>query len=384
MYKKLLSFSLVLVVLFTTFSTSVLHAQSTEDIINSIPIVEFQLKPETKSSLNLSEYDDAKVILVTKETAYSAKRDTLVSLVRADNTVFFKDMLPEEVKEITGLDFLVEDYDNELNVEQDEINLGTSLTMVDDVYQCIHSTIVSAQECAEPCEECGAVGDSNAYELIVEASDYDYAARSAYANAKIFELSEPKGFPPLADYIYARSITVKYGLLTLGQVGYTLNIYRRGKATINDVQRKVYDCIASVYSSPKSIYRVTYEQCSLGVINSSKHAFLDQSQIKSQGISATVNCSLSNGVDGVSWKFDLSSFFATNNFSSSKEKMWKIVPVFPGNGDSWGFQPGVRCYAVSSSSSTGKIIINVTGLFSNCSMLVHHLGKITGIFGFSI
>ena len=119
MFKKLVSLFLLACTFFVCIPFGMVFAQSEEDFIKSIPIVEFQ--PSTKNDTDC--YSKSNIISVSKETALSTESSVLKSLISEDRVVFFEKMTSCEVFRLTGIDAL-----HPTDKPTDCSLIGTSLT----------------------------------------------------------------------------------------------------------------------------------------------------------------------------------------------------------------------------------------------------------------
>lgn len=362
MIKRTISIFLLLVLVFSIFIENRANAQTIDDYVNSIPIVEYI--PVRDGDNN--SYNDAKIISVSREVADSSGAEQLVSLVREDNVVFFTGMTVDEASRATGLD----SYDSQ--IPDDELIVGTSITKFQGTYHFIESVVTLGEPLNEECEECGHVDtNTDRGRLSVLPEDYDEAARYAYANAKIFELSEPKGFPSGAGLILTKEDAIKNFGVCVGRVSYAVYIYSRGSAVINGVSRKVYDCIASCYVSPKGNAKTYRIQPKLGYVKDD-YAILESTRIASKGQTTSVSCSLGigatglSGVAGASWSYTSDAYNCVNSFSDPKVRSWSLKPVSAMAGDAWDMCPGIRIYTKKSGVVKGQIYIELTGTLNNC------------------
>ena len=124
--KKMIAFVIAICSFYCTFAFSITKAQTLDDVLDTIPVVEFV--PATKEASN-NGYDDAKVISISRELARSTSTEQVKSLIRQDDVVFFKDMNADEVSALIDEPTLLDDGSNGDNETDNGTVVGTGVTI---------------------------------------------------------------------------------------------------------------------------------------------------------------------------------------------------------------------------------------------------------------
>lgn len=317
---RLTALFLTLSVCFSTFGFALASGDpiSVDDFLPNVP---------------MANYENSKVIVISKEVARTTNEASLVSLIRDDNIVYFEEIMPEEVATLTGIpfEFSEDDYQN--------IHLGTAITITDNQYHYIDSVTVIAEE------DVAVASVSPEIDNILNNVDYEEIAKSVYLSEKA-DMHATRGLPSGNYVAFTKhgNVFLKNGTV-VGSMKYTLYAYKRGNASIDNVNRKLYDCIARCTFDPNGSYKCSDLRVSLGRVKNSSQ-IIDATRIASQGTSTNVGCSLSGspGVN-VSWSYASDAFNAINNLGSVITNSWKITPIKALPDDAWIVQPGVRMYA---------------------------------------
>lgn len=341
MIKSATAIFMVLVVCLSTFEFALALGEqiSVEDFSPDVP---------------LANYEDAKVIIINKEVARTTDKDDLVSLIRDDNIVYFKEIMPEEVATLTGIPFEFSEDDYQ------DIHLGTAITIKGNQYHYIDSVKVIAQED-------GVIASiPSEIENVSNNVDYEEISKGIYLSEKVNTVGT-RGLPEGSSESFSKdgNVVLRNGTV-VGTMRYTLYAYKRGTAYVNSVNRKLYDCVASCVFDPKPNYRCLDLRVSLGRVKNSS-AIIDATRIASQGTTANVGLSLSDspGVN-VSWAYASDAFKAINNLGSTSTNSWRIIPVNSLLDDTWLVQSAVRMYApIVAPRGNINIVLTVPVLDSN-------------------
>lgn len=376
MLKKTLSAFLAIVMMVSSFAIlSPVFAQTEEDVINSIPIVEYVAVGNTRNGN--SDYDSAKVIYVTKDKLVSENKENLKSLIKETNVIFFKDVDVGEIGEY----FKVPGFTSESS--DSSILLGTSVTLFDGIYHFVESTVMKAELEIEEEPDYDYEADESDTDitdsaLIITEADYEYAARSAYADAKVFGYTEIKGngFPSGFTKILTGSCVLKKKNKDIAKLAYTAYFYDLGNVNVNNSTYRLYDYITVMQCSPiEKTLKVKFLDITLGH-EKLFGRIIDVTRIPSQGVTKDVEVSFSpevsfdfgSGDIGISlglgfarsWSYSSDAFTAVNRFGYDNKKQWEITPKNPLKGDSWQMEPGIRTY-VTSGHPKPDFLITFTG-----------------------
>lgn len=356
MCKKVLSVFLAAVFMMASMSmASFVLAESEEDIINSIPIVEYQSTP-LKSGEG-TDYDSAKIISVAKKELVTENETEIRKLINENRVIFFKNTSVGEVGEFFKIPGFISEDDNSY------VLLGTAITMFEGVYHYIECLANNAELSIDdepdydydPEED---DTDTSIVKFVIDESDYDYFARYAYASAKIFEQSETKGgFPTGYSKILTSSVMVYKKSKAIAILENTTYFYDRGIGNVNGNNCRIYDYVSTCFCSPKtgSKSKVKTFDYTMGHKRFYYGGIFDATRIASQETASSVEVGLSPSVDlegnvtvqggiTVGWSYSSDAFDATNRFGENREKSWKIKPKKPKKEDSWNIRPGIRTY----------------------------------------
>lgn len=358
MCKKVLSVFLAAVFMMASMSmASFVLAESEEDIINSIPIVEYQSAP-LKSGEG-TDYDSAKIISVEKKELVTENETEIRNLINENRVIFFRDTGVGEVGEFFKIPGFISEDDSSY------VLLGTAITMFEGVYHYIECLANNAELSIDdepdydydPEED---DTDTSIVKFVIDESDYDYFARYAYASAKIFEQSETKGgFPTGYSKILTSSVMVYKKSKAIAILENTTYFYDRGIGKVNGNNCRIYDYVSSCFCSPKTgsgakVKTINYTMSHIHLYG----RIFDATRIGSQGTTSSVEVSLSPSVDlegnitiqggiAVGWSYTSDAFDAINRFGEDDEKSWEIKPKNPLKEDSWNIRPGIRTYVTS-------------------------------------
>ena len=328
MFKKLVSLFLLACTVFVCIPFGMVFAQSEEDFIKSIPIVEFQ--PSTKNDTDC--YSKSNIISVSKETALSTESSVLKSLISEDRVVFFEKMTSEEVVLLTGIDGIYS-----IDVPNDQYIIGTLLTYQDGRTHYIESFAM----------------DINQGDIDLTSEDITHCVKKVYSRIKPFDFYSTKGALESLpfDAIYTEHKTIYDGSAKMGEMYATSYLYSYGKKPVNNKNMYVYDVKTSFLLDPVD-NRCLKQMGLLIGCGTNNNYFVDISEIETQGISdtyeVTVNYTIGQGFAfGATrgWSHDAKAFRSTSDLSDPTLIRWTINPVKPENNETWIVQPGVRFVA---------------------------------------
>ena len=373
--KKMIAFVIAICSFYCTFAFSITKAQTLDDVLDTIPVVEFV--PATKEASN-NGYDDAKVISISRELARSTSTEQVKSLIRQDDVVFFKDMNADEVSALIDEPTLLDDGSNGDNETDNGTVVGTGVTITGSVYHFIECAVANAETYDEVCEECGQVPEPiSSSRLSVVEDDYLDAARSAYAITKMKGFNDFAHFPDGAKAAFTESVTIKNFGFKVGMLYCNVYVYPKNRMNINGATKRVYDCLASYCAAPSNNPKVLRIEGYLGYKDSA-YAILERTRLPSSKPKTTVELSLSAGTSNIGasfktqWTFDTEAFQCTNQFSDPKLAGWIYKTSDPIKGDARGLAPGVRMYTANNVKAM-QVRFKVTGVLNNC--FVFHAKK---------
>lgn len=364
MFKKIVSMLLLGCMVFTCMPLGVVFAQSDEDYIRSIPIVEFV--PTCNGEIH--DYSKAKIISIDKDVALTTEASVLKSLVKEQRVVFFKDMSAEEVGDIidNGGLYIASPESNSyivgtsVFVENREVRLKDHYISYIDPHEC-------------DCPECTAHADAMEIKCSLSIGDYEERARTDYAKEVFSDNTRAGDFMPITNQMIQREHDVMHWWTKVASYNFIIGCYPHGVASINNEKRRVYDVIAWCELSPTKNVTVKNVNVTLGTKDANNYKVLHATKIQSQGSSTSYNLTttgsfgggiFTGGVEaGVSWSFSVGAFDCVNQFSDKNLKTWKMTTKDPIKGDSWTFAPGIRMYAMNYNAKKGHIFFEIEGKF---------------------
>lgn len=365
--KKAIALAIVMCTLCSTLFSGATRAQTLDDAMETIPVVEFA---SITRGMKSSGYDDAKVITISEALAKSTPLDQVKSLIRSDDVMFFKDMSADDVSALIGEPTLMDDSTGTDAVDNGLV-VGTAVTLTDSVFHFIECLVANAETLDETCPECGQTPEPiQTARLAVLEEDYSNSARSAYAITKMKGFNDCASFPTGAKTIYTQNATIKNFGKTVGTVYCNIYLYAKADMNINGASKKVYDCLASYCVAPTSGPKVLRIEGYLGYKDSA-YSILERTRIPSSKPKTSVELALEAGTSNVGasfttqWTFDSEAFKCTNDFSNARLAHWIYKPVSPDKGDARGFAPGIRMYTANNAREM-QIHFKVTGVLNNC------------------
>ncbi|MBR5947221.1 MAG: hypothetical protein IKZ82_01060 [Clostridia bacterium] len=352
MIKKTVSMLLLVCIVFTCIPFGMVFAQSDEDYIRSIPIVEFVPTRNGESK----DYSKAKIICVDKDVALATDASVFKSLISEDCFLFFKDMTITEVNHaLNRKGVSVTSHD------ANSLVVGTSLTAITGRIALTEHHIEYVDCCENLCDACKHMHRVDSIEHDVSDADYEVFAREAYA-AEFLYAATRSSLPDCDQAIQIRE-KIKHWGFVVGSYNFIIAPYPKGIVKINGKQTRVYDIVASCSISPTGNAKVNNIDVTLGSKDSNNYDVLHATTIPDNGVEQSIGLTLTgDGIEiGTSWSFSSSAFTCTNNHADFYLKTWKMKPVKPKSADSWEFAPGIRMYALNKNTRKGHVFYEISG-----------------------
>ncbi|MBR5718906.1 MAG: hypothetical protein IKX16_07795 [Clostridia bacterium] len=324
MFKKSVSFLLLGFMLLTSIPFSVAFAQSEEEYISSVPIVEFS----TSRSITLTDYSSARIISVKKSIAKSANISLLRALVDEDRIVFFEGMVAKDVIQLTGIEGICP-----TDASSEYTTIGTCLTYSNGA---IHYIDLFAN-------------DVNKESIELSLEEKEYCIREVYKEEKVFGFNKGGLSSEPSDDIHTHNIYLYSGSTRIGRMSATAYLKNYGKLNVNGKKRSVYDVAVSYRLIPNGNRRAKEMGLCIGCNSNVSHSYsIDETKIKYDNYTNSVTFGLGYSQTGLNigltreWSYGIDAFNCINDFSDPTSIKWTVTPINADKNDSWRMEPAVR------------------------------------------